>query len=198
MNHCTRPVTAYRVTNADGQSTTVHECDTCHCRHSPIVDYSTGAVTWRWMPKAGYCTRCRLPIWRFATDPQSGQPVLLWPGPDVRSAQYAHENGGLSQPIDYCRRCLPKIGQAPKHRLTAGGTSIGFGACVAHVSVAERYAEWFTEARRAFYEAWGRDHLMLDDTHHQIFMAQWAADRAAIVAADRKRGVATVSETDDA
>lgn len=198
MKHCRRPATAYRVTNADGQSSDVHECDTCHARHTPLVDRETGAVTWRWMPKAGYCTKCRTPIWRFANDPHSGQPVLLWPGPDVRCAQYAHDSGGLSQPIDYCRRCLPKIGRKPTHTLTAGGTRVVFGACVKHVSPAERYAAWFTEERRAFYGAWGRDHLMLDDGNHATFMAQWAADRAAVFTPTKARGVATEPTPDRA
>lgn len=179
-SHCATPATRYEVTKEDGQTSIVHECDGCHRRRVPLIQPATGAVTWWWMPKSGYCADCRHPIWRFASDPQSGQPVLLWPGPEVVSAQFTHESGGLSQPVDYCADCLPALAAPPSHILTNGGTPIAFGNCAKHLSAADRYAAWFTDERGAFYEAWGRDHLMLDDTHHPIFMAQWRADRAAI------------------
>lgn len=177
--HCKRPATTYRVTT-DGQTTEVHECDGCHKRRTPLVQPDTGAVTWAWMPKAGYCTACRHPIWRFASDPTSGQPVLLWPGPEVVSVKFSRPDGGFYQPVDYCPKCAPRVGAKPRRPITAGNVPLPVVACVERIPVAERYAAWFTDERRAFYESWSRDHLMLDDTQHAVFMGQWAADRAAI------------------
>jgi hypothetical protein len=186
--HCQTTATAYQVQNADNERSTVYECDGCHCRRVPIVDGNTGGVTWKWLPTAGYCAHCRAPIWRFATDPNSGQPVLLWPGPEVVSAQFTHASGGLSQATDFCAGCLPKRGTKSPCVLTAGGVPVTFGKCVKHVRARDRFAAWFTEARGAFLIAWARDHLLLDDAQHATFMAQWQKDRDAVHKKPARRG----------
>lgn len=191
--HCQTPATVYNIEDGD-EKKIVHECDGCHRRRMALVDQATGETTWAWLPKSGYCAYCRYPLWRFASDPRSGQPLLLWPGPEVVSAQFEHESGGRSQPIDYCPACLPAIGAPLAHLVTQVGEPLVFGACLAHIASRERYAVWFTDERRDFYSAWGRDHLHLDDTHHAAFMMQWQADRDEIMGNDERRGVATVAE----
>ena len=136
------------------------------------------------MIKQGRCLHCDTPIWRSAPQPNTSEPLLLWPMPDSVYAGIRHtatvegktESGHIAVGIGFCAAHAPSVGDLPHAGLRG---EIPDAIEVVEVETAKsRYAHWFSPGFGEWLRAHARDHLKMDGVAIDKLMAQWEADRA--------------------
>jgi hypothetical protein len=98
---------------------------------------------------------------------RAGTPYPLWPDPTSVYARLETETG-FAPGIGFCKDHAPALGQR---------VLPDFGPVVGLDFARGRYVDWFRTGREAFYRAWLRDAMSLEDPQINRLMEQWQSDR---------------------
>jgi hypothetical protein len=135
------------------------------------------------MIRQGRCLHCDTLIWRSAWQPNSPEPLLLWPMPDSVYAGIRHRSvdslgratvSAIAVGIGFCGPDAPRVGDVPHPNLAA---DLPGAIEVVEVETAkERYAHWFTPGFGEWLRAHARDYLKMDGVAIDKLMEQWKGD----------------------
>ena len=131
------------------------------------------------------CLRCGALLWRCGVQQvevnkvPAGAMFTLWPDPNAICASFSTATG-YTQPVAFCRDCVPALDEPCPTPLTAGGLPIEAGGCVSHITTRERYASTLTRAYGAWLSVHLRDQLRYDDAMANEIMAAWTREAAEV------------------